>query len=323
MSVLYLDELNKIEIPGSMSKPKNIVLSAMMKNSYVDVLDENYYAGFDGNISLDYRRIVRSLVPRPLPVVLSLTADEGLNVSPVGYMDMKISSEGSILKQFTANNFELDDTPKITDIDYLAAPRNAMIAIAIPAIYMSQVVTLYIRNNNVAIAGFSRSNLAGDGKGYYQYMFNLADFPAIKSYDYLKIRVLARDMAGTQMLWSTEYQIIPGDYQQFLFGGRLGGYVSFPMAGSLEYAPEYDMQNCTLSDSVAKVKGSKSPVFRQHSGGLTGKAAAALADLMLADDVYHYADGTWRKIIISNPSLSVNSIDSLHYASFNFRYAEV
>lgn len=323
MGVLYLDELKNYRIaPSGLSSPANIVLSAKKGDDYVEVLNENYYSDFDGYISLDYSRIIGNLVPRPLPKIVSVV-DTGtfLNVVPAGYIDMKISSGKKVLKEFTANDFESESLIQITDIDYLAIPRDALISIAIPANFVSHEVQVRTREG-AALAGFSRTDLPADGKGYYQYMFGLGSLPK-PDYQYLSIYVKAgKPDGGIASLWSGTYQVIPGNFQQFIFGGRLGGYVSFPMAGSLEYSPNFDIQTCCLSNSIAKARVSKSAVMRQRSGGLTRKAAVVLSELLLSDDIYHYNGGVWKKIIITGASLSANTVDSLNHCSFDFLYAE-
>ena len=106
------------------------------------------------------------------------------------------------------------------------------------------------------------------------------------------------------------------------FADRFGGYTSFPMRGALEFSPEYEFENARYSFGNAAVSRTISPVFTQYTGGLTWKAAFALSGLLKSDFIYHKVNGSWKRIVIESADARFQTVDSLHYGSFSFRYSE-
>lgn len=309
---VFLEDLENLTgWGGTGMRPTRI----MLVQSGRTILDESYYPGFDGNINLDYRDAVSHIIVPSLPDVrLGEMSPDKSN----GYVALTMDFGGEEYA-FFANGFSADAKTVVSDIDYLTVPSEARIPLNIYAGWTAHTISLSFGNCNVRL--IDKAGLSADGKGYFTYYFDVNSLP-VGTHPFHLV-VSAHDGTDTVVMKSCVYQIRKDDFQQFLFAGRLGGYVYFPMAGALECMPEYDIENGTYyRRRRAKVYCSLSPVFSQYTGGLTQRASAVLSELLTSDHIYHLCGNTWRRIVIEEVSLSFRNIDALNYGSFRFRYSD-
>ena len=120
------------------------------------------------------------------------------------------------------------------------------------------------------------------------------------------------------------YEAVNGQFEQYAFLNEYGAFDNIAMDGALAYAPEYDIQTAQFQKQVTKVSSSVSGFYSQSAGNLSAKTAAALADLLLSDDIYHFdrETSTWRRIIVEAPTVNVSSTDPSRSVTFKWRYSE-
>ena len=94
------------------------------------------------------------------------------------------------------------------------------------------------------------------------------------------------------------------------------------MSGAKTFTPEYDIENASRSYSIEKVSSTKQNLWTQNTGPQTIDTLTALSELLLSPEIFHYIPGkSLRRIVVESPSLVVNSRNSIHTASFSWRYA--
>lgn len=316
--ILFLEDLRSLYGTGSMSTPKQVTLSTedVIEGETVSkvILDETYYGDFEGLINLDYREAVsRQIVPvYPTSEVTSLAPEDS-----GGYVDLSLSFSGDI-KKFTANGFSSDAKNRISDIDYLAIPPDASVILNVYAGWSSYVISLETGGRTEML--LERTGLKSDGKGYYSYHM---DVSALGVGNIPFRFVVSTVQSGLPHILRTGiYQCFNGNFEEYLFSGRLGGYVYFPMQGTLEFSTEYEFEVAKYQTRAFKAYGQGEPVLKQYTGGLTMTAAAVLSELLLSDNILHKSGGTWHPIVLDTPEMTFQNIDALHYGSFSFRYAE-
>ena len=120
------------------------------------------------------------------------------------------------------------------------------------------------------------------------------------------------------------YEAVNGQFEQYAFLNEYGAFDNIAMDGALAYAPEYDIQTAQFQKQVTKVSSSVSGFYSQSAGNLSAKTAAALADLLLSDDIYHFdrETSTWRRIIVEAPTVNVSRTDPSRSVTFKWRYSE-
>ena len=323
---LFLDEVKDLYIPGSISEPKHIEVvdwrfPILRPGGSIDtsttLVDGYFYSDFTGNISLDFSDAIKrqsNFTPYDqqgtyggtnAPKTIRWLSDEEMIV------ETEVSLCSSLVKE------------KITDIDYLAVPKEAWLGLTYfcPKNYSySGKVIQGCRSEEV----FSYQTAASESR-LNSVALMLSDLPLRAGVPFqFIIRLTSTVDDEPDLIYrSAIYEIMEGDFQEFAFADRFGGYTFIPLSGALELSSEYTFENASYHGGArAKVSGSGIPAFTQYTGGLTRKAAAALSALLLSDRIYHRIGNTWHQIIVDDADIVFHSVDSLHYGSFSFRYME-
>lgn len=315
--ILFLEDLSDISGLGYVDKPARVELYT---EDFVDgqtvktkILDESYYSDFDGKVRLDYSSIAQRLV---YPTIATESKPFLYPTESEGYRNMLLEFKGYEYR-FTANIFSAEAKDKISDIDYMAIPDNYIAILNIYALWPILEVGIESRGTYRQIS--VKSGLPEDGEGYCSFYFNVGNL-GIKQREPFRFIVKASGLQGETVFKSCIYEIVPGSYQQYLFSGRLGGYVSFAMSGYQEISSEWEIENARYDDRNGKVSTGSTPVVKQYTGGLSGTAAAVLSELLTTEYAFHLVAGIWRPIIIDEPDITFQTSESLKYGSFSFRY---
>lgn len=316
--VLFMEDLSEISGAGAADKATRVELytedqidGQVIKTK---ILDDSYYTDFDGMIRLDYKNIASRLT---YPVIASGTTPFLSPSESDGYRSMLLRFKEQEYR-FTANIFSADAKKMISDIDYMAIPENYIAIINVYAWWA--VHEIGIESRGIYRKLSYKTGLSEDGKGYCSYYFNISEL-GIKKNEPFRFIVKASGVHGSAVLYSQVYEITSGKYQQYLFSGRLGGYVSFAMSGYQEISEEWDIENARYNDRNAKVRASKTATVKQYTGGLTATAATVLSELLQTEYAFHLVEGIWRPIVIDEPEMTFQTTESLKYGSFSFRYA--
>lgn len=315
---VFLEDLADMYGSGDIDKPTRVVLTDYESESgsgmieMLAIVEENRYAGFDGMVHLDLRSAVSGRVFPEIPDSVSspLLPKAGMN-----YAELTIEF-GDTYKNLYANCFSSDAKTMISEIDYLSVPKRAKIIVNVWDGFTS--CKLFMERNGRETELLSETGLLAIGYGYRSYLIDTAAY----SIGSVPFRFIVHAMNGSDetVMASPYYRCVNGDFEEYLFYGRLGGFVYFPISGNLEMSMEYEFQNAQYHGRKSKVSGIGEPVMSQHAGGLTAKAAKVLSELLLSDHVYHKSGGEWKRIIIDKPEVSIISSEYPHSVDFSFRY---
>lgn len=113
-----------------------------------------------------------------------------------------------------------------------------------------------------------------------------------------------------------------GDFEQYLFRNRFGGFDNIPMSGSRKLVPEYSFETGIVDGSLVGTDRTGKRFFSQDTGYLSRQTMEVLSQLILADDVYHLDNGVFRHIIITESTINLSSSETIHSASFTYRYSD-
>lgn len=316
--ILFLEDLSDISGLGYADKPARVELYTEDRVNgqtvKTKILDESYYSDFDGKVRLDYSSIAQRLV---YPTIATESKPFLFPSESEGYRDMLLVFKGYEYR-FTANIFSAEAKDTISDIDYMAIPQNYIVLLNVYAWWAVHEVGLEFCEGTYRKISF-RTGLNEEGKGFSTYYFNVAEL-GIKMNEPFRFIVKVYGPHGEAIYKTCVYEIIPGNYQQFLFAGRLGGYVSFAMSGHQEISSEWEIENARYDDRNGKVSTGSISVVKQYTGGLSVIAAAVLSELMNTEYAFHLVAGTWKPIIIDEPDITFQTSESLKYGSFSFRY---
>ena len=309
---LFLDELAELYMPGSVASPKYLKVGySTDSQNYITLVEDYLYGGFDGRISLDFRQEIQRQIsgestpfsPKSRNPAVQWTHDSTLN---------------TVVHQCSS-----DIKGKITDIDYLAVSEDTDYGLSYyrPEGYGYEIGILA----GGRLIGLTAGDSAAEDGVLESVFFHPDDLPSLlhdRPFRFI-VRLVSQESGKQELVYkSPVYEIGQGDFQQFAFADRFGGYTFFPLSGALEHSSEYAFESARYQSGRGKVSASGSPVFTQYTGGLTGKAVAALSGLLLADNIFHKAGGVWHRIVIEDADISFLTGDSLHFGSFSFRYEE-
>lgn len=328
--VLYLEDLKELYADGSVDTATKVKLAVYRKSeepgiaTFTDIVSGNYYGNFDGTIGLDFSKVLQRQVIPVIPFI-SKTPYPKDNGS---YISFKITA-GGMSKEGVFNIFSKNAKTIISDMDYLAISedtklivnfhsgedaKKAVLSVEMPGIRSKEFDSV------VEVNGPARIGIVGTG--IYSLWYNVSELPVDRQPFRIAVTIYGENSVVLKKMYSCVYECMAGDFQQYIFAGRLGGYVSFPMSGSLEMKTESEYENAGYGQSKYKVHSTHSALMTQYSGGLTKKTAAVLADLLSSDWVYHLVNGEWRRIVIEEADTTIVGEDSLQFCSFKFRYAE-
>lgn len=320
-ALIYMEDIRDLYVSGSLSTPTHIVLTLRRSRpggwTVTDLVDDYVYGDFQGRISLDYRNVLKDIFK------IYDQYDYSLDEPRITfeYILIKINDVAHYSFKLRINSYAVKE--HMTDIDYLAVPKDAKICLLLyqKADTVSRTYTIGYTDGSRYIKIKEETIYPNTENVVYEWI-QLSDLPVTDGpLQFIYHVAGTSDGLQEQEIRSTIYEIIEGTYQHYMFVDRLGGFSVFPMNGALELNPEYEFENAEYSSSRTKINGSGSSVFTQYTGGLTRKAMAALSDMLLSDHIYRKTGEYWQRIIIDNADMPVNTGDSLQFGSFSFRYA--
>lgn len=136
--------------------------------------------------------------------------------------------------------------------------------------------------------------------------------------------VFVLDADGTRLTYVQRYVICRGGADDRIFAcvNSLGGWDTFRLSGSREYAPETDYTLVGGEDTLVNGETDIDRIFVQHTGPLTHETQRWLMDLLESGQVYVWSDGTFRQIAITESSVSLLSSDTVKSVEFSYRYSD-
>lgn len=313
------------------------------------VLDNIYTPSFDGLVHLDLQDLVRDNTVNYLSSICpdeDLVLDSGFVAQLYAHSRLYVRvthAAGNVFDDyyFTVCGFESGAEEKCTDIDFLRIPRNYLLPLST---YMETAaqpysdVFLYLESGqrqqllgsvekpfhpsedytpgNALIFSKDIPISAVPARSDEQFRLSLVSDGTRPQTNHLEGATFHRKISSPVL------KICPGEFQQYIFLNKYGHYDNIPMSGAKTYAPEYDIENADRSYSVQKVRSTKREVYTQNTGPQTRATLEALAELLLSPEIFHYIPGkSIHRIVVENPTLTINSKNSINSATFSWRYA--
>lgn len=326
---LFIEQLADIAIPTTGDTRITIV------NSERPLLDNIYTPGLDGSIHLD----LREFILENTAIGLSAHRDaEGTDYQTYyeqegSGLSMEITALcGAVTHTYYiwANAFRAATLSRMSDIDRIDIPADALIPLSVfrENEMRNAPVEVYMVTATRRI--HLHDGYIGDGDGY----LISTDVP-VSRIPYrpgepfcLEFRICTEVSSGTTFKWRTVrtpvYRVTSGRMQQYLFLNDYGNYDLVPMSGSLNFTPEYDLENAFRTYAVERAKAQRHPLYVQNSGPLSKQTATALSALLLSRRIYIYTPGEApRRIVIENPSVDISTHNPINTVTFSWRYAEI
>lgn len=304
-SVLFYHDMEPILISSDVGQAVDISLASASSGL---LLEESYYPGFDGVISLDISDIVATCLH---PVIPEMDCDTSQN----NLYDTFTLNYGDRSAVFTICGFSEDIKTKITDIDTLCVPANYQLPLSLYNNCVREGITFCFPDG----ATSAEPGLSTDvSVGAVSRMINLEHSPAV-GHDSFYIKL----DCGENTIVSPVFRITAGNYEQYLFANRYGGFDNIPMNGALEFAPEFQFESGIFNNGAEQLRADADYVYIQNSGFLSSKVLELASELLCSSEIYHItSNGEYRKIVILESNITNKSTNSLHSFTFKYKYAD-
>ena len=303
--VLYFHDMGPILISSDDGQVVDISLESASSGL---LLEESYYPGFDGVISLDISDIVATCLHPVIPEMDCDTPQDSL-------YDTFTLNYGDSSATFTICGFSEDIKTKITDVDTLCVPSDYQIPLSLCNNCEREGITFCFPDGTTE----DESGLSTDvSVGAVSRMINIEHSPAAGQESfYIKLE------CGENTIVSPVFHITTGKYEQYLFANRYGGFDNIPMSGVLEFAPEFQFESGIFNKGNEQLRADADYIYVQNSGFLSRKVIELASELLCSSEIYHISsNGEYRKIVIIESSLTNKSTNSLHSFTFKYKYAD-
>ena len=306
---LYFYEMGPVVLQvssGAQQTPVNVRLGESADGPVL--LNEKFYPDFQGNVEVDIRDVVSQFLWLDIPL-----PDEEIKQVHLykEFLLKAVDKEGT----FKVNGLSDTSKSRISDLDFLRVPQDYLLPVSLH--------NFMVRSGIVFVSASGERNVPGvlttdaSGLGSVSRMIRVDNSPAAKLGSFH-----VRLDCGETVIKSPQYQICPGQFEQYLFANRYGGFDNIPMDGALVFEPETDHRSGVYSGYAEQVSSDADYIYTQHSGYVTERVLEAMSELICSGQIYHYKGGEFRRIVILETSLSSRNDDSLHSFSFTYKYAD-
>lgn len=305
--VLFFYELPVIEIVHHENSPLRVTISTDDKGV---LLDETYWPDFNQKIFIDIKDLVANELSHDVP------GTNGFAQSSSIFKVFHISTDDdSIDGDFTVNGFSSEVTSKLSDIDTLRVPEDYLLPLSLFNNATSYALQYTFGNDSTASGG--NISALESGVGMVSGLINLASSPAAG-----KQRFQIKATSAKASLCSPVFEICGGQFEQYIFANRYGGFDNIPMAGALSFEPNMSFESGAYSSGSEQVASESEYIYSQNSGYLSPMVMELMSELLCCSQIYHLdSNGTFRRIVILESDLYSKSNEQLHSFSFRFKYA--
>lgn len=307
--VLYFHEMGPITVSGNIETPIHIHLSS----DDGQILDESYWPGFDGTVSIDLVEIVSPMFRLSIP-----KTDEDTLQSEIAKVFHINLNQGEIVGSFTINGFSKDAKTRISDIDSLRIPSDYRLPLTLHN--FTSRTGIGIQPSDSELFYINGLETSASGVGAVSRMVEIDKIAELSGQKSFHI-VLE---CYSQPIYSPIFEICNGDFEQYLFMNRYGGFDNIPMDGQREFQPDMSFESGLFGNTNQQVEASAEYVYSQNSGFVSRTILELAGELLCSPQIYHLdkKSGEFRPIIITESTLASKSKDSLHSFSFKYKYAD-
>ena len=307
--VLYFHEMGPITVYSNINSPIHIRLSS----DNGTIIDESYWPGFDRTVSIDIAEIVSPMFQVTIP-----RTDEDTLQSDIAKIFHINVNHGEIVGSFTINGFSKEARTHISDIDILRVPSDYRLPITLHNFTSRNGIGIQPSNGEIFyINGLETS---ASGVGAVSRMLEIDEIVRLSGQKSFHI-VLECD---NQSICSPLFEICNGDFEQYLFINRYGGFDNIPMDGQREFLPDMSFESGLLGNTNQQLDSTAEYIYSQNSGFISRTVLELASELLCSPQIYHLdkKNNEFRPIVITESSLGSKSKDSLHSFSFKYKYAD-
>lgn len=326
-SVIKLEDLKPIQIlectPGASVK---VNVSAV---GYGLEIEDIFYPDSNLEIAVDIKNFVSAILQYDDSFLASLSESSPIATcwqqdSAAAFRLSAISSDSTEEKIATFLVTPYSAAGKSSDIVKLMVPRGYVVPMQFPEAYLdtdsktkltagTTEIEIEVQQSTPAAYPSSVVTLLCDLKA--------AGVPTT-SLKNLSVAVTDSSGNGATPVLSPSLVFSDGDFEQYLFRNRFGGFDNIPMPGARKLIPEYSFGTGVVDSSFVGTDRTGKRFFSQDTGYLSRQTMEILSELILSGDVYHLDNGKFRRVVITESTLNLSSADTIHSASFTYRYSD-
>lgn len=305
--VLYFHELGPVTIVGEVGIPVHFRLSDMLGNT---LIDESYWPDFAGTVTIDIKEVVAWDMFLELPAI----GEDWSQMSIFKVLKFDVN-DSELSGMFTINGFSKDAECYMSDLDYLRVPENYILPLSRPNVCEQTGISLILPSEEIFIDCLATN---ASGLGVINHLLDISSIDPIRCEDRFKAKV---DCNGTTLA-SPVLHVCNGQFEQYLFTNRYGGFENIPMDGVREFIPDFSFEFGTYGNGNRQISSDVEYVWSQNSGYVSKKVLDVASELLCSQQVWHLTDAGFRQIIIIDVSLQSKSDENLFSFSFKYKYAE-
>lgn len=315
---VFLDDLRDVVFSASPIDGATLKITAYSSV----ILNHRYYGDADSEVHLDLRDLVRNRTSFALP-------DGNVSQTPQEDSGIYLTVEIDDTEEYGFYCFGYADglRQRLSNIDFLRIPEDFRMILSFPNlanILGERTVTASVKFIDHVRTRQLEDLPIGDSDGYILVKeYSMADVqPALHMPFQLEFSFPGIALAVQPRLTTPVYEVCPGSFEQYLFLTETGALENIPMDGDLKTIPEYSFENARHPSGMVKVKDGLEELWEQSSGFLTETAAEELHRLLCSSDIYHLEDGSWKRILIEIPTVTLSKKDTLRSLTFTWRHVE-
>lgn len=278
-----------------------------------EIIKEIYYPDFSGLVAVDIRDIVSGYMHVLLPEDMD---SDFLQTSLVHNFHLEIGDTHAAV--FSVLGFSEDAKSRMTDIDTLRVPKDYIIPLSTPQTVKRSAIGFYSAGGKIATmtAGCVSSGQGGPPVNRFMRL------PTPDRYSRLQAFLANND--NTPLFKGPVLEICNGEFEQYLFANRYGGFDNIPMDGTREFLPDITISHATSNGISHHISTEQDYVYSQHTGYLSARTIEALSELIGGSQIYHWDSrhALWREIIVLEADISPRSTNHLHSCSFKYKYSD-
>lgn len=275
------------------------------------IIEEKYYPDFSGLVTIDIRDICSRYMYLKLPE--SLDSDV-LQTSLVHEFQLDIGE--SYTASFFVLGFSSAAENMMTDIDVLRVPYDYIQPLSAPQTVKRSAYGFFCENNRIATmnSGCKSSGTGGPTVNCF------VRIPTPERYSRLQAFLSTEN--NVPLVKGPMLEICKGDFEQYLFANRYGGFDNIPMDGVREFVPEINISSATFNDTSKHLNTEYEYLYIQNTGYQSSKTIEVLSELLGGGQIYHWDSklSSWRKIVVVDVSINSKNKHNLHSCTFKYKY---
>lgn len=213
---------------------------------------------------------------------------------------------------------------KSSDISQLTVPRDYVVPMQFPEAFLDAdgKTTMTAGETSIEIE-VQQSTPAAYPSSTVNLLCRLKDAGVqTMSLKNLSVTVIDSLGNGSDPVSSPLFVFSDAHFEQYLFRNRFGGFDNIPMSGARKLIPEYTFGTGVIGGSFVGTDRTGNRFFSQDTGYLSRQTMEILSELILSGDIYHLDKGIFRRIVITESTADLSSADTIHSASFTYRYSD-